>query len=277
MNLTTLKKEELYIGWDTYPFDIFENNPRAYKIFLKYLKSVPFEVAALENDCINKLIKKGLSKIKWLDIGAGLGDPVFPILKSLEQRGILVDYHYLEPSKRAYKIFRHDIESQFYQKAVFTYNTKTWEDYNSSESFDLITFFHSAYYIRNWSTQSPNSLTKVINYINPNGFVYFSNLSEGADYNKVVSNIQKEKAVRKPPITAENIMSLCAYMNLPESVNRNTNLYLEVNKIKNNNYSEYKDIVEFLTDKPFTEELSDLISNFSQNMLFPISTISIGF
>jgi SAM-dependent methyltransferase len=276
MNLTTFKKEELQISWDTYPFDIFDTNPSAYKTFLKYLKSVPFEIAALENDCINKLIEKGLSKIKWLDVGAGLGDPVFPVLELLEKRGISVDYHYLEPSKRACEIFRRDIESHLYQKAVFTYNTKTWEDYDSSESFDLITFFHSAYYIKNWSAQLPNSLTKAVDYLNLNGFIYFSNLSEGADYNKVVSSLKKKNAVKKPPITAENIMSLCAYMNLPESVNRNIDLYLEVSRIKDNNYSEYKDVVEFLTDKPFTEELSDLISNFSHSMLFPISTISIG-
>ncbi len=278
MTLTELKlsKKILDNTWDTYPFNIFETNPNAYKIFLKHLKSIPFEISTLKNDCINMIIEKGLSKIKWLDIGAGLGDPIFPLIKLLDKQGISVEYHYLEPSKRARKIFCNDIKLYSYQRMTVTYNTTTWEDYEPQESFDLITFFHSAYYIKNWSMQSPNSLTKAIDCTNPGGFIYFSNLSEEAHYNKIVSSIEDDLFFKKPPITAENIMALCSHLNLPKSVNRNINLYLEINEIKKNNYSEYKDVVEFLTDKPFTEELSDLISNFSHSMLFPISTISIG-
>lgn len=274
--IPTLSKREVNIEWSTYPFNIFDTNPCAYKTFLSHLKSVPFEISALERDCINQLISKGLSKIRWLDVGAGLGDPVFPVFQLLEERGISVEYHYLEPSQRAFEIFHSDVRSCLYQRMISTYNISTWEDYKPSESFDLITFFHSAYYIKNWSTKLPNSLSKAAEYINPGGFMYFSNLDKRAHYNQVVTNLKSGLSVRKPPIATENIKQLCGYFNLPDPIERNINMYLKVKEIKNNNYSEYKDIVEFLTDKPFTEELSDLVSQMPNEMLFPISTISIG-
>jgi SAM-dependent methyltransferase len=272
----TPHKQYEFNEWDTYPFDIFNTNPNAYRTFLRYLKSVPFEISALEGDCINQLINKGLTKIKWLDVGAGLGDPILPVFELLKERGISVEYHYLEPSKRAHEIFRSDVESHSYQRMISSYNVATWEDYKSSESFDLITFFHSAYYIRNWSTESSNSLIRAVKYLSPGGFIYFSNLDKRAHYNQVVSNLETGLGIKKPPIAAEDITQLCAFLNLPNPIERNIDMYLKVKEIKDNNYSEYKDIVEFLTDKPFTEELSDFVSRMPNEMLFPISTISIG-
>jgi 2-polyprenyl-3-methyl-5-hydroxy-6-metoxy-1,4-benzoquinol methylase len=261
---------------DTYSFNIFETNPRAYKVFLSYLQSVPMETSELVKDCINKLINRGISKIKWLDVGAGLGDPVFPVLRILEQHGIKIEYHYLDPSISAYNIFLDHTKMYSQENVVSSVNITTWEDYSSTESFDLITFFHSAYYIKNWFSQASNSLEKAIGYLEPDGFIFFSNLDQIADYNKVVTNIENESGHRKPPITSENILECYSYLNLSKATIRRTfRKYLPVQCIKNNNYRDYKDIVEFLSDKPFTDKTSKLICEMPNNMLFPISTITI--
>jgi Methyltransferase domain len=266
-------ERNVMIPCDTYPFKIFETNPKAYKVFLSYLQSVPDEVSALINDCINKFISQGISKIKWLDVGAGLGDPVFPVLKLLERQGITVEYSYLDPSLKAFNIFSNFAKTNHHEHLVKDVNITTWENYSTSNSYDLITFFHSAYYIKNWFS-NPSSLSKAVSLLNPRGFVFFSNLDKMADYNRIVSIIENE-GNRRPPITSEDILSRCSYLSLTRITTRSFHKYLPISYIKSSNHLDYMDIVEFLSDRPFTSKSSDLVSGMSDNMLFPISTIAI--
>jgi SAM-dependent methyltransferase len=260
-----------------FPFSILDTNPIAYKVFLSYLQSIPDEVNALFEDCINKLIDRNIPKIKWLDVGAGLGDPTFIVLNMLQEKGIEVEYYYLDPSSRASMIFYEESKLRSCSSIVKDIIIEKWEDYQSEERYDLITFTHSAYYIDKWFDESQNSLVKAVNLLSPNGLLHFSHLDEEADYIKLICDIRfKGKIKNSPPITSQDIISLCSRSGLPKPLVKKINKYLPVDFIRRNSYYEYKNIVEFLTDKPFTEESSALVRKMPNEMSFPISTISIS-
>jgi SAM-dependent methyltransferase len=214
---------------------------------------------------------------KQLDVGAGLGDPAFHILKKLRAENINVEYHYLDPSSKAADIFKSDAMRSGLDVSIKSMTIGKWEDYRSDETYDLITFFHSAYYIDGWHLKDSNVLNRSVNLLNSDGKLFFTHLDEDADYNRLVAEVNSTSTTCNSPITSSNLISLYCLNGFEKSIEVKTfTKYLDLMYVKGQSYADYEYLVEFLCDRPFEIKLSHLVESISDVFSFPISAISIS-
>lgn len=107
--------------------------------------------------------------LKWLDVGAGPGTKPIQILKGigkdigLLQRASALKLSILEPSEEWQRILAENFQKAKLKTLISEKHQTTWEEFNSPNKYDLITFFHSVYGI------TTETLGKIPQYLQENG------------------------------------------------------------------------------------------------------------
>jgi len=99
-------------------------------------------------------------ELRWLDVGAGPGTKLIQILRGLDKT---VELNILEPSAEWQRILAQNFKIEGLSSIISRKYQIRWEEFKTSEKYDLITFFHSVYGI------GIESLAKIPQYLQENG------------------------------------------------------------------------------------------------------------
>ncbi len=84
-------------------------------------------------------------KLRWLDVGAGPGTKPIQILKGIREYFGNIELDVLEPSEEWQRKLTENFQRAKLEKIISRKYKTTWEDFHSTNEYDLITFFHSVY------------------------------------------------------------------------------------------------------------------------------------
>jgi SAM-dependent methyltransferase len=105
------------------------------------------------------------SAFQFLDIGCGYG------YKTLSIANLIRENHFvsttaIDPSAELLSIFKEQSENEVHDHAI-NFVCTTWEEYQPTTHFDLITSIHTFYYIEDWEL----AINKMLKYLNTQGLI----------------------------------------------------------------------------------------------------------
>ena len=138
---------------------IFNDGQEAFNTFMRSTNQKPNINGWLNRRCP---AKEGM---KILSIGAGTGEEMLGYLNGLRGRGVNFRIDYLDPSQELFKTFSESMRRNGLQDRIGGPFHCTFENFTTTEKYDLIIASHVFYYI----DKKDDSLKKLWSFLKPDG------------------------------------------------------------------------------------------------------------
>ncbi|MBL7160459.1 MAG: methyltransferase domain-containing protein [Candidatus Aenigmarchaeota archaeon] len=197
---------------------------KAFETFTKSTTQHRDAINYITNNILSKTDVKKLKNNGWrvLDIGAGVGDEIIPIIKFLNSYGNTKLFA-LGPSKKELDTFEGRIEEAGIDAKIIRSN---WEKYEPKVKFDFIIASHVFYHIKNWETMIP----KVIDSLNDNGVAIITLHTQNNIVYRLPTKLRHKMSTNLEKKHEHSAKELCKLL---DNIKNNFNITYDIETVKN--------------------------------------------